>query len=395
MIRLLFQPFRFVYWLKMAILVLLINGLSNTNLFQYRNQQQTNFQELETMADRALEMLPFIVGIVILVILFIIVISFLSSAARVLFYRGVLDGVVYYGRFFREEGSTILSYFLWNVIVTILAFFFILLIGILFMFSSFLLGTFEGNTTGLIVSVTVGIVLFVIVIIGVIAYHILLHCMVLPQMIVEKKGIFSSWSRAIGLALEQLGEFIGFVLIRIAIGICVLLLMIVVSIFIGMIAVLFALPLTGGGELGFATGVVLTILLFPIAFALNFILLPIPTFQDTYALSFMAGITGNNNYEPGGHSPEPVDEPTFGAPIEPEEDKPSSFYSSTDSSQEQTGPIHFKDIPVYEPKMQNFYHIEEKISNESSSDEENPRDKKSGDPPFFFLMNMEGGNSKY
>ncbi|RJP18409.1 MAG: hypothetical protein C4527_29185 [Candidatus Omnitrophota bacterium] len=376
MIRLLFQPFRFVFWLKMAILVLLINGFSSSNLFQYRSRDPANFQELDAMADRMLEMLPFVVLMVVLLLMLMIVLAFLASVARVLFYRGVRDGVIYFGRYIREHHSAIVSYFLWNVIFTIVIVIFLFLAGFALVLVSLLLGAWEGDTTGIVIAATLGLGFVFLLLMLAIVYSVLLDSMVLPQMILKNQGIFASWSNAMGMALENLWEFTGYVFIRVALGIGVGILMFIIGIVIGMFSLVFMIPLSGGGEIGMAATILIAIILLPVMFVLSFFLLPIPVFQDAYALAFMAELTGDAAYEPGGKpTPETVrDMPSLsGAPVG---SSPMSAFTPSPS-----GSINFKDIPVCPEDGIRISPLENRKETDFQNSEEDKPDLLTKEPP--------------
>ncbi len=331
MIRLLFQPFRFVYWLKMTILFLFMSGISSMNYYRFQGDTTPRFDNLDGMADQMLEMMPYFISIAILVILLMILFTFLSSAARILFYKGILDGVIYYMKYFREQSSSIISYFLWNVIVTLVAGIVLLLISFGILLLGYLLGAFEGDTLGLVISITLGGSFIVILFILVILYFVLLDSLVLPIMVVKQRGIFAAWSKALGLALANFWDFTGYVLIRIAIGIFVGIVTFFIGLFLGMLALLIIIPLSGGVELNFISATLIGIILLPIAFIINFFLLPIPAFKDSYALSFMGGLTGDSSFEP-------INSTQTDIPSEPAQTQEPQLPNGQ-------GPVDFKDIP--------------------------------------------------
>jgi len=340
MSRLLFQPFRFFYWIKMTLLVFVVNGLSSLNI-PIRYTEMFKAERLEKLSQQVLNLLPvLLIGFVVLV-LFTLLMGFLSCAARMLFYEGVRHGVIYYWETFLKQSIKIVTFFLWNIIAMLLAGLFAMIgLVVIFIFltlaggMAFVESSEAPNMTVLVIGVTLLIGFFLFLLILLIFYVVLLDSFVVPLMLVRDQGIFTAWARAIRLALENLWEFLGYVALRIGIGIFFVLVMFVVGLFMGLLTFLLAFPIFGGYPLGIKAALVLSIFLLPVSFAVTLVLLPIPIFQDAFALTFLRRLTGDRSFEPQG-----LDEPEAESPFSKEFASPPPSYPPT------SGPIHFREIP--------------------------------------------------
>lgn len=326
MIRLLFQPFRLVFWLKMAILALLLGGPSTFRFnfpgggFPGSTPSPTiPGSEFETIMNQIVENIAIISVVFVAVTLFMIVFTFLHSCARFFFYDGILNGVVYFGDSWRRNSSQIIVYFLWNIVVSILFFILVIvLIALAFLVLGGILGfsSTEPTMGVIILMVTLGLGFALILILLGILYAELLDGVVVPHMLVKKIGIFESWSIALRLFFENLLEFVGFLLIRLAVGIVSFMFYFFAAMIIGVMAMLVMFPIFGlaspDSNLPFVFMTVMTlVLILPGVYIVNFIFLPISVFNNAYSLSFLAGIAHDPTFEPQ-NSTTPITQPSPG-----------------------------------------------------------------------------------
>lgn len=348
MIRILFQPFRLVFWLKMALLALLMGGATSfrgnfpsgggtTRTTTPGSLPTGPFQD---MANAFMENAAFYVLILFGVMLLVLIFSFLASIAKFLFYEGTLSGVSYFIDGFKNNVSGIVSYFLWNILVGLL---FVIVISVsAFMIILLVFGGFSAidmspnESLPIILLITLGLGLGLILIIVGIIYTEMLEAMVVPLMVVHKYGIFHSWGITIRLVLENLFEFLGFVLIRIGITLIVWFAMFIFFIFIGIFGFLFLSAIVGPGrstEFGMLTLFFLTLTMLPGMYLVNIVILPISVLMHAYALSFTGSLLQDPAFDAGQDPPEgsaPVTTPSAPVPTPP----PSS-----------SGSVMFRDIP--------------------------------------------------
>ncbi|MEW6234941.1 MAG: hypothetical protein AB1656_06105 [Candidatus Omnitrophota bacterium] len=316
-IQIMFQPFRFIYWLKMAILFFLIHQLSGVNLVMqaysrfaspYIGLEADDMRNYDVLLEKITAALPMILlglmGLGLLMILFM----FFQSAIRFVIYDGVRSGMVYYLRYFSKHISQIVSYFLWNIAISIIT---VILTSILFGFILLLAWATNvslDNTAGLAIFIMASIGVFLFVIAISILYISLLDCLVLPIMLVKECGILTAWSQALKLAFGNFWEFIGFIILRVIIIVVISVIMMILSFIVlfsvGILISLLAisssnvLDAAGDNPLALFDNIYFTIVMLPFSFLLTFILLPLPVFKDAYSLCFMARLTGDSSFEP-------------------------------------------------------------------------------------------------
>ena len=114
--RLLFQPFRLFYWIKVSILAFFIQGFSVLSTQSYFHELP-NPNELDRLAEEALAVLPTIVGVLIASMFIGIIMHALQACARFLFFDAVREGFISYRSSLQRHFSGIVSLFLWNVII--------------------------------------------------------------------------------------------------------------------------------------------------------------------------------------------------------------------------------------------------------------------------------------
>ncbi|MFB3787969.1 MAG: hypothetical protein ACE15F_16550 [bacterium] len=297
-LRLLFQPFRLIYWIKAALLVFLIQGISLLNL--HLNYEELMTSGYETLAEEAMKQLPTIITLLMVYFLLTILFDFLSACARFALYEGIAQGVLYYLASFQRLMPQIIAFFLWNFIVKFL-FLLTLTVGFFIMLTAawFLTASFE-QTTALILIVTLNLILLTILGVLVALYLVLFNSMVAPLMAIQQKGIFEAWGTSLRLALENMGDFLGYAVLRFLLVLCSVFILFWFNLIVGILSFGYYTPYFNPIELGVARALLLWLLSSPFEFILTFFLLPLPVLQNAYALSFMARLTGAEELEPRG-----------------------------------------------------------------------------------------------
>lgn len=344
MVSLLFLPFRFLFWIKMAILYLILGGLNPFNYITQRLSDFNNPADLRQLMDNFIERLPLLLVIIILFVIGSILFSLLYAAARFIFYDSVHKGTCYYMESFYRHGGGILSYLLWNIAVFLIFSIITLVIILLTLIVGFLFESLMG-IAGVILVGVFAVALALLLAIAIILYWTLLDAMVLPMMVVERVGIFQAWGRALSLAFTRIGEFAGFLLVRFLVNLTLAVILFLIGIFIAGASLLIALLLGADPDPNVFNQFIYSAAALPIWLILAVIQLPFPVFLDSYALYFMAALTGKSEYRPKGDHGH--DDETDSDTAQPTKWTPPPSTGSTPPST--MGPVSFADIPS-EPK---------------------------------------------
>ena len=295
--KLLFKPFNFRYWLKLALVVFLIGGGMNS-------VSNNRFYEFDG-ADVGGGNLPLIIGLFIVVFAIILFFSYIGTVALFVFYDSALSGKVEFFDGFHEHLGKGLRLFLFNFLVGVVAAITFLLvflpaIGILLATS----GT--SMIIGLLVYALIGIPLFIVLMLFFSIVSTFTKDFVVPLMIKKKRGVLASWEALIGIIKENRGQFIVYVLARILLGIVTgiisLIILAVVMLFILLTAFILgfgiatvlstSLPNLTGSPIAIILGM-LALLAFStiLGYFLTFITLPFPVFFRLYSLLFLEKVS--------------------------------------------------------------------------------------------------------
>ncbi len=378
-ISILFQPFRLVFWLKMALIVFIMNQFSNYQFLgqgyrhfiaPYLPKDPTQLGQMDVLVDKSMEVLPLIIAIAVVTTLVMILLTLLKAILNFVFYSGVWLGVVYMWKATVEYFGQILSYFLWNVLFSIFLFVVILLFFGFMGFLTWGMDAHQGNTTGLIIAITLFIGFVVVGGLFLLLYYVLLEAMVVPHMLVKKMGILQAWSHALGLAFRNLWEFLGFVLIRMVINLIIALIMtlftfaiiLIVSIIFGLLLGMTGTPVSELSSFNLFDRPVMYLLLIPFSFFVNCILLPVPIFYNMYALCFNAALTEDHDFDP-------QSAPTSQQEVQKPEPEPTPILSEEPQKEKESGPLHFSEIPVENDTWG------ESSTFRTEQDQENPQEK--------------------
>ncbi len=347
MAKVLFSPFHFGFWLLMAFLIFVANDLSSINPSQFLTQEQ-----IKTVMKDPASIQPYLMTILIIGVIYLfmmVILLFLASAARMLFFVGVRNGKVDVSQSLENLLGKMITYFLWNLIVPMLGLFIIFVLAMIIAMAVLLpAGGADVQSAGIvffIVMAMFGLFVFIVVFF----YMVLMNSFVLPQMIFQDKGIFESWGSAIGLALSEFSEFIGFCLIRSGIWVVLFVVLLIPMIIMGLLFGVLEISL---GNQPIVLGVLTIIISLPFLFVLEGILLPATVFLDAYSLAFIRNVTGDERFLPGYESasvpaqeegpPSPSTPPPPANPPTPPPQEPH------DNNAVNHEPVAFKDIPVEE-----------------------------------------------
>ena len=337
--RILFRPWRIGFWFKMAVLNFVVLGFSNLQL-DYGFTDPEKIQDILKNIERYTVYLPMILaGSLIFFVLWLIV-SFFSSAARIIFLEGVRRSEIGIFASYSRHDSKIVTYFLWNVIMPMVGT--VVMVVILFLTALFpmLVELMAGPQIGTIATILVLVLIFGLALLAMLFYEIIMNTFVLPQMVFRNQGIFSSWREAFSIIFGNFWEFLGYAIIRIAVYMGVLMVTLFASLLVWLVYLVISYPLFGDTQLTFSQSLVMAFLLLPLMFGVRFVLLPIPAFKDAFALAYLAGITGDETFFPGAVPHHEADDASPAVSISTETKSPPPFMPSD-------GPVLFKDIPEF------------------------------------------------
>lgn len=343
MIQILFTPPRLMYWVWMILLLFMIQGFNPMQIvIESVGIDTSDPQSIETFLQDIESKILLIILLIFLGMLFAIIHSFLAAACSFIFMRGIKEGVVRIVDYFFQHAGAIVSLFLWNIAIGfIIVLGIAVLVGVLSVMA-FALGGQPTNMTFVLIGFSCVFGLFGVVIMSI--YTLFLSLFVIPQMLVENRGILQSWGRAFGLFFENLAESLGAGLFYLLMGFTMGIIGFVFT--MGGSLFLFAIDFANnGGEFTpeALSGNMNSVLMIPFIFVATIVYFPIVAFTSSFALHFMASITGNRDYIParspmldtftddGDEPPMEPGSPTGGTPVPP---------APTD------GPISFSDIPL-------------------------------------------------
>lgn len=349
MVKVLFSPVRVGFWFLMAFLIFITEDLLHISPVKFFPQ---TLMEEAAVDPSVLE--PHLMTIIVVgVSYFFLALIFLlfSSAARLVYMTGVRNGSVSLFKALEELLPRIITYYLWNVIIPIIAFIILFVVMIVFTLVVLLpLGVTDPFSAGIAVMaimVLIGLAAFFVTLV----YLMIMRSFVVPMMVFQNKGIFSSIGSSIGLIFSNFFECAGFLMIRFAAMIGLIAVVILPTIGVVMIFDYIDYELLKNQDIlrGFISNI--NILLFGLV--IEPFLLPYNIFVDSYALAFLHKLTGDNRFissadDENPNQPAPsafsTDQPT--APPVDQPTPPSSTMPPMASIPGSNEPINFNDIPI-------------------------------------------------
>ncbi|MDP8244557.1 MAG: hypothetical protein P9L94_10790 [Candidatus Hinthialibacter antarcticus] len=348
-----FQPFRLEYWLKGALLVFFAQGYQGPKP-NFTPWLQENMQSGDFYAT-LLQQLPLIIAGGLLLLVLGTVYMFIGSCISFMLMDGVKQGVFHLRQSFKNNISSIISLFLWNLIAGITIVLCVVLVGGVVAAPFIFISQGSSSTALMVIMVLLLLLVCLIVFVAFVIYSAMLAGLVVPQMLVEKKGIFAAWSTAIGLVLSNLMEFLGYIVIQVGLA---LVFGFVVFVFY-MLFSMFALAIVAamGGIENFPetmTTLQNSGLMMPLGAFVALFMLPVPVLLQSYTLHFVAALTGNESYSPSGRqapSPQTPPAPTESStppssPTPQSSPTPPSPSGTSDPQPPMNGPVNFSDIPT-------------------------------------------------
>ena len=247
--RQLFQPFRFGQWTRLAIVGLLAGELgsggsfhlpSNFSSAQHGSQGPLSFPKIDPALLAGL-----IATIVVTGLIFMVVMTYISSVMRFILFDGVLRKECHIRQGWNNRQGPGLNYFFWSLALgfgTFGAIIVLLGIPLAFAFSAGWLTHPRDHVPLLILSSIVVFGLLLVLVIAVAIVHVLTKDFVVPQMALEGIGPIEGWKRLWPMLQAEKGEYGVYILMKIALAMGAAIAVGIASVIVG---VLFAVPVIG------------------------------------------------------------------------------------------------------------------------------------------------------
>jgi hypothetical protein len=247
--RQLFQPFRFGQWTRLAIVGLLAGELgsggsfhlpSNFSSAQHGSQGPLSFPKIDPALLAGL-----IATIVVTGLIFMVVMTYISSVMRFILFDGVLRKECHIRQGWNNRQGPGLNYFFWSLALgfgTFGAIIVLLGIPLAFAFSAGWLTHSRDHVLQLVLSSIVVFGLLLVLVVAVAIVHVLTKDFVVPQMALEGIGPIDGWKRLWPMLQVEKGEYGVYILMKIVLAMGAAIAVGIASVIVG---VLFAVPVIG------------------------------------------------------------------------------------------------------------------------------------------------------
>lgn len=310
--RSLLFPVRKAFWLKLALVVMVMGGFSGGGMSNYHTSGPGDFYGGDTTSTKDPEVDELFAEIevfltdywlylasgIVFFFLFIVLFTYVGDVLQFVFLRGVVEGEVQIMDWAKENLGKGLSLFVFRIAAGLAM---MLLLGVASI--PFIIGIAAGSGPLAILGAALGGVLFLAIIILSSVVFLGATDFVVPVMHFRDKGIWAGYKDVFTLVRKDPWQFVLYVVIRtvlsIAGGIISLMLMIpimfvwlIIIAVLGVVVWVFAttIGLTPGnlGLMGW-TLVVFTMLILGITFiySISLVTLPVPVYLRLYSLSFI------------------------------------------------------------------------------------------------------------
>jgi hypothetical protein len=290
--KLLFRPFNLVFWLKLALIVLLVNGISGGNS-----------DRIVKSAGGGTSEPGVIVLAVVIVALFIILgifFTYISSLFKFVYVKTLLEGRVRMVEDLKEQADNGLKLFLFTFAVVILLVAAIICAAV----PLILLGGTLKSPFVMLFLIILGVILFVIILLAVSILLWLMDEFVVPVMYAEGVGVIGGLKRVYKMIQSDFWQFAVYFILKFSLGLVAAVLVFAISFmfFIAVfgvallagVGVMLGLSLAGSGTLESLTlpivvvgVVVMMILTIAVSYVVTAITLPLSVFFRYYGLVFL------------------------------------------------------------------------------------------------------------
>lgn len=247
--RQLFQPFRFGQWTRLAVVGLLAGELGSGGSFHlpsnFRSAQHGSAGPLSfPKIDPAL-LAGLIATIVVTGLIFMVVMTYISSVMRFVLFDGVLRRECHIRQAWNSRQGPGLNYFFWNLALAFGTFGAVIVslgIPLALAYSSGWLTHPRDHVLQLVLSGIVVFALLLVMVVVVAIVHVLTKDFVVPQMAMEGIGPIEGWKRLWPMLRAEKGQYAIYVLMKIALAMGAAIAVGIASVIVG---VLFAIPVIG------------------------------------------------------------------------------------------------------------------------------------------------------
>ncbi|MFH1835763.1 MAG: hypothetical protein ABH851_06210 [Methanobacteriota archaeon] len=290
---LLFKSFNLKFWLKLALVVFLINGSVGNGL-------NLRFYEFDSGNFDLMQYLPILIVITLLLVLIVVFFTFIGNVAVFVFLDSVLKRSVKLVDGLYENLGRGLKLFLFMICLSII---FIVFTGILFIPLILILQLLSGGLKfalilvyGFIASIILFTALIFLSVVGLFTVDF-----VVPLMYSKGEGILDSWKSLFAVIKKNQGQFVMYVIARILLGIATGILsaisgFILVFIPFFIIGIIVAV-ISESGNLLFSnpailvsSGMIIFLIAMVLGYLMSIILLPIYVFYRYFSLIFIGKI---------------------------------------------------------------------------------------------------------
>lgn len=309
-IDLLFRPFNLRFWLKLALIVFLVEGGLGSAF-------NSRFYEFES-SEELMQYLPVFAGIFLFIMALILLFSLLSSVTTFSFLEAAVNKEINVLESINANLGRGFRLFLFNLLLMVATFAVVLVLLLPLFF--ILMGSIRGlgHPLLLIGYVAFALVMFLLVLITSSVIGVFTKDFVVPIMYSQKEGVMHSWEKLLSVIKKNRKQFLVYLIARILLalvtGILSLIILLVIMIFVIVAAFIIGLGLGFvGAAVGFTQitavfgaikssiplltlGVLILIAAFlSFTYFLTAITLPVPVFFRYYSLCFLGKIDEDLN----------------------------------------------------------------------------------------------------
>ncbi len=331
-----FKPFRFAFWLRLAVLGFFTGELGGGGNFNFRGFSNSRSSgDWSSPSLTAAQIALIVVVVFAAVMILAVIFTYINSILRFVLFESILNGDTRIAEGWKKWRAQGRSFFVFQLLLMVVSTaFVVILIGIplAYLFFSGRLRPFHFELSMLLWIVPiVGILLLVSLVLAVV--RVLTKDFVVPRMALEGIGWREGWSQFWPVLKEKPGDYVVYLLLKIAlrigIGIVYTIVFVVIAMFI-LFPVIFAVIL--GVAAGTGSTVLVKAILITIGILVGLVVIslliflsaligaPIGYFFPSYAVFFYAG-----RYEPLGRIvfPAPPQAPPTPPPFAPPQPPPA------------------------------------------------------------------------
>jgi hypothetical protein len=303
----LFRPFRFGQWTRLALVGFFAGELSSGGACNFNIPSTTGPRHHDLLVvpnlDSAL-LIPLVIVAIIAIPLLWLLFLYVSSRMRFVLFDSIIAKNCSVRRMWRARRGPGLQYFVWQIVLSLVA-----LAGVAFIVGvpaviAFLLGWFTQPSEHLAGLILAGVLVFFVFFgwtLLTLLVHVFTKDFVVPQMALENLSAFDGWAKLITMLEREKGRYAGYagmklvmaIAAAIAVGIMALILILVPLVPIGGLGVVSILVGQAAGLTWNVFTITLAvvagcILLLVLLYGMSLISVPVIVFFPAYSIHFFA-----------------------------------------------------------------------------------------------------------